>query len=180
MDALDQAGAEVDRTPPLPLDLFEINVLYQRMVGPEVIADHQLTHTEWLAASERRQQLRVAIAQFFTQYDALLLPAFSVPAFPHDHRPIDERTLVVDGHEEPYSQTAMFWAGLATLLWLPATVVPVGLAPGGSVGLPVGVQIVGPYLGDRTTLAVAAVVEQIVGPVGVPPLLRAAEEEAEA
>lgn len=180
LDALESAGAVVDRTPPLPLDLFEVNLLYQRMVGPEVVADHQLTHTEWLAASERRQQLRAAIAQFFGRYDALLLPAFAVPAFPHDHRPMDERTIVVDGHEEPYSQTAMFWAGLATLLWLPATVVPVGLVAGGSAGLPVGVQIVGPYLGDRTTLQVAGVVERLLGPVGVPPLLHAVEGGADA
>ncbi len=179
LDALEAAGAAVDRQPPLPLDLFEVNLLYQRMVGPEVVADHQLTHTEWLAASERRQQLRAEIAHFFTRYDALLLPAFSVPAFPHDHRPMDDRRLVVDGREEPYSQTAMFWAGLATLLWLPATVVPVGLAAGGSAGLPVGVQIVGPYLGDRTTLGLAAVVERLMGSVGVPPLLRPDPEQVD-
>lgn len=53
--------------------------------------------------------------------------------------------------------------------------VPVGLVAGGTAGLPVGVQIVGPFLGDRTTLAVAAVVEQLMGSVGTPPLLRSTD-----
>ena len=43
------------------------------------------------------------------------------------------------------------WIALTTMAYLPATVVPVGRTAG---GLPVGVQIVGPYLEDRTTLAV--------------------------
>ncbi len=47
----------------------------------------------------------------------------------------------------------MAWIALATLTHLPATVVPVGRT---ASGLPVGIQIVGPYLEDRTTLAVGA------------------------
>ena len=50
--------------------------------------------------------------------------------------------------------------------YLPATVIPVGVAPS---GLPVGVQIVGPYLHDRTTLAFAAAAEAILGPCPTPP-----------
>ena len=71
--------------------------------------------------------------------------------------------LVVDGREEPYSQTAMFWAGMPTLLWLPATVVPVGLAAGGSAGLPVGVQIAGPGVADRKKLKLAELIEREFG-----------------
>ncbi len=50
--------------------------------------------------------------------------------------------------------------------FLPATVIPVGIA---ASGLPVGVQIVGPYLHDRTTLAFAAAAEAILGPCPTPP-----------
>jgi amidase len=39
-------------------------------------------------------------------------------------------------------------------------VVPVGRT---ASGLPVGIQIVGPYLEDRTTLAVGRLVEQLLG-----------------
>jgi amidase len=52
------------------------------------------------------------------------------------------------------------------LTYLPATVVPVGLT---AAGLPVGIQIVGPYLEDRTTLAVARCIEELLGGFVPPP-----------
>jgi amidase len=58
------------------------------------------------------------------------------------------------------------WVGLATIAYLPATVIPVGRT---SQGLPVGIQIVGPYLEDRTTLAVARWVEELFGGFVAPP-----------
>jgi len=45
-------------------------------------------------------------------------------------------------------------------------VVPVGRTRG---GLPVGVQIVGPYLEDHTTLAVARHVTDVLGGFSPPP-----------
>jgi amidase len=58
------------------------------------------------------------------------------------------------------------WPGLITLALLPSTVIPVGRTAG---GLPVGVQIVGPYLEDRTTLAFAAEAERELGGFVPPP-----------
>jgi amidase len=58
------------------------------------------------------------------------------------------------------------WVGLATVAYLPSTVVPVGRT---ATGLPVGVQIVGPYLEDRTTLAVARCIEELLGGFVAPP-----------
>jgi amidase len=43
--------------------------------------------------------------------------------------------------------------------------VPLGLAN----GLPVGAQIVGPYLEDRTTIALAALIEREFGGFVAPP-----------
>ena len=43
---------------------------------------------------------------------------------------------------------------------LPATVVPVGMSDD---GLPIGVQIVAPFIEDRTGLRVAALIEELVG-----------------
>ena len=60
---------------------------------------------------------------------------------------------------------AIRWSAPAGACWLPATVVPVGFAPD---GLPVGIQIIGPYLGDRTTLDLAARLAEIVGPPAHP------------
>jgi amidase len=49
------------------------------------------------------------------------------------------------------------WADLANVSYLPATVAPIGLT---SDGLPVGVQIIGPYLEDRTTIHFAKLIEE--------------------
>ena len=93
------------------------------------------------------------MAEFFVGVDALLMPVAMMPAIPHDHsEPFPERVIRMDGEDRPYTDL-MAWIALATLTHLPATVVPVGFTPS---GLPVGIQIVGPYLEDRTTLAVGA------------------------
>jgi amidase len=62
-----------------------------------------------------------------------------------------ERRVDVDGVSLPYDDL-LFWPGLTCGYHLPASVAPVGLT---RAGLPVGVQIVGPLFGDRTTIAVA-------------------------
>jgi amidase len=49
---------------------------------------------------------------------------------------------------------------MATLACLPATAVPIGKT---KAGLPIGVQIIGPYLEDRTTIAFAGMVERAFG-----------------
>lgn len=74
-------------------------------------------------------------------------------AFSHDHRERPERQLVVNGLAEEFNlHVPGFWAAIATLPYLPATSAPAGRTPG---GMPVGVQIVGPYLEDRTTIEFA-------------------------
>jgi amidase len=89
-----------------------------------------------------------------------------VPAIPHDHSdPIAGRTGRANGRDVPYWDLAT-WMAPAGACFLPATVVPVGLTPS---GLPVGIQIVGPYLHDRTTLAAAAVLESLIGGCPSPP-----------
>ena len=51
----------------------------------------------------------------------------------------------------------LFWAAFSLVTYRPATVAPAGRT---RENLPVGVQIVGPYLEDETPLAVAAVLEE--------------------
>lgn len=115
-----------------------------------------LDHRGWLAQHERRQRTRIAWERFFRDYDVLLCPCTHVPAFPHDHRAhMHERHHQVNGEERPYTDI-LKWAGLTLNAYLPATAVPLGTT---SDGLPVGMQIAGAYLGDRTTLAVARLLE---------------------
>jgi amidase len=59
------------------------------------------------------------------------------------------------------------WNGLATAAWLPATTMPIGL---GTSGLPIGAQVIGPYLEDRTPLAFAQAGEAAFGGFMPPPL----------
>ena len=54
----------------------------------------------------------------------------------------------------------LFWMTPATLNGLPATVAPVGLTPD---GLPVGLQILGPYLEDATPIDLAGRLADLIG-----------------
>jgi amidase len=125
-----------------------------------------LRHRDWLSANERREQLRALMAEYFRDVDALLMPVTVVPAIPHDQsEPFAERTIETHGGSRPY--TDLFgWVALATVSYLPATAVPVGRT---AAGLPVGLQIVGPYLEDRTTLAVGRWVTRVLGGFRAPP-----------
>lgn len=117
-----------------------------------IAMDHQL----WLSQNERRLRTRAVWERFFTDYDVLLCPCVHVPAFPHDHEPdMHARRLPVNGEPQPYTRL-LRWAGLTLNAHLPATAVPVGLSPD---GLPIGMQVVSRYLGDRTTLAAARLLE---------------------
>ena len=111
---------------------------------------------EWTANSEQRTHLRWQWHDFFQRFDVLLAPVMATSAFAHDHRPFGERTVTVNGRQEPYFNQ-VFWAGLASIAYLPATVVPTGQD---DEGLPIGVQIIGPEYGDLTTIGVARLLEE--------------------
>lgn len=89
----------------------------------------------------------------------LLCPSTPVAAIPHDHKPFNERTIDVNGTQRSYSEI-MGWAGLTNSVFLPSTIAPVGMT---SDGLPVGIQIVGPYLEDRTPIHIAKLMADVVG-----------------
>ena len=118
-----------------------------------------LSHRDWLMADGRRAGLRAQWRAFFGEFDALVCPIMPTPAYPHDRLPDQaQRRIVVDGKDYPY-QDQLFWPGVATCPGLPATSIPLGLAD----GLPIGAQIVGPWLEDRTTLKLAELAEQEIG-----------------
>jgi amidase len=76
--------------------------------------------------------------------------------------------LEVNGALEKF-RDQFFWAGPASLAYLPATVAPAGMTES---GLPVGVQIIGPYLGDRETIQFARLLGAVSGVVTMPPAYR--------
>jgi amidase len=126
-----------------------------------------MSHREWLATDQARERLKEQWRQFFRQWDIVLYPAAPFPAFPHDHSlPIEARRIEIDGEAYPYNDTFYVWADPATTCGLPATVAPIGHSP---TGLPIGVQIIGPYLEDRTTIAFSEFIEREFGGFVPPP-----------
>jgi amidase len=125
-----------------------------------------MRHRQWLSHNEGRLQLRRRCEVFFEDHDILLLPVMPCVAIAHDHsEPIAARVVSTQRGPRPYWEINR-WMAPAGVCFLPATVIPVAVTP---AGMPVGVQIVGPYLHDRTTLAFAAAAEALVGPCPTPP-----------
>lgn len=119
-----------------------------------------LSHREWVTANRVRTGLSQRWREFFRECDVVVCPCMPTPAFPHDHTPEQStRRIRIDDKDYAYLDQVL-WAGVATLPGLPATAVPIERT---DTGLPVGVQIVGPYLEDRTTLAFARLVEREFG-----------------
>ena len=119
-----------------------------------------LRHRQWLSYNERRLQMRKRWEEFFTQWDAILMPVMPCAAIPHDHsEPAASRIALVNGEQRPYWDLGT-WMAPAGACYLPATVVPVGRLAN---GLPIGIQIAGPYLEDRTTLDIAKRLLAIIG-----------------
>jgi amidase len=109
-----------------------------------------LSHREWLRLNNERHGLRRAFAAFFEDYDVLLCPVGASAAPPHNHEGETwQRTITVNGKSMP-STNHLFWAGYATLVFLPATTGPIGTI--GS-GLPIGYQAIAASGRDKTAIA---------------------------
>jgi amidase len=104
----------------------------------------------------RRERARVAWRDFFRAWDVGLAPMTLDVAFPHQEGALEERRLTVDHRSLPY-EANLLYAMLAIFAGLPSTAFPGGLH---EAGLPLGLQAIGPYLEDRTTLKFAQLVEE--------------------
>jgi amidase len=194
---LGKAGVSVTRQSPLWPDFAESSRLYMRMLmsflgaffPPDALARVQaaaaqlpsdavslaaerlrgmtLSHRAWVLDDGARARLRAQWRELFKTFDAVICPIMPTPAYPHDHSPEQEmRRIDIDG--KPYSYPdQLAWPGIATLPGLPATAIPLGLS---QQGLPVGVQILGPWLEDRTPLKLAELIEREFGGFVPPPM----------
>jgi amidase len=125
-----------------------------------------MLHRAWGSANEARTKLRYIWLEFFKRFDVLLTPVAATAAFPHDRNPDrDQRTVSVNGKAAPYAEQ-LFFAGLASLSYLPATAAPIGLT---AAGLPVGLQIIGPEGEDPTTIEFARLLAAEIGGFVPPP-----------
>jgi amidase len=194
-DTLTSAGARIDRKARPAIDFREAVDTYVELLipiisltlpdglvsrliagGEQVPADapgllaafaraYATRHRDWLRTHERREQMRARWREFFRDFDVLLCPVMLTPAFVQDSSEFTSRRIQVNGEDRSYLEQ-IEWPGLITMALLPSTVLPVGRTAG---GLPVGVQIVGPYLEDRTPLAFARRAEQVLGGFVAPP-----------
>jgi amidase len=125
-----------------------------------------ITYYDWAAADRRRYGYRDQWKAFFDDYDLLLCPQAASAAFArNEDEPREVRTLTVNGKTVGYNDQ-LFWAGISGAVYLPGTVAPIGL--GAETGLPLGVQIVGPYMGDLTCIRFAKLIEDAFGGVMTP------------
>jgi amidase len=126
-----------------------------------------ISHAEWMRKGWIRQGLRARWQALFEEVDVVLCPPMPTVAFSHDHTPQGTRRLDIDGKTVPYIDQGA-WVGVATLTGFPATTAPIGHAEN---SLPIGVQIIGGFLDDRTTIAFAGLIEREFGGFTPPPNL---------
>ncbi|MFD9355112.1 amidase [Streptomyces sp. NPDC060031] len=173
------AGATVDGTT-RPVNLADSDKLFQRLMyatagatatdagfaddiaaadktpadspGGLFLHSRTMRHRDWLRANEDREKLRGRWADYFATHDVLITPAAPTAAVDDQtSTPVPGRFITVDGEKRPYfDQTA--WLNLAGHVKLPALVMPAGET---ADGLPLAIQIIGPYLADRTVIDVA-------------------------
>ena len=122
----------------------------------------KFTTQELAAAEAARGRLWHMFRELFERFAYLLTPCMAVPPFPVEQ---DYPETVAGKKMETYVD----WLAptfVLSLAGLPVASVPCGLDPG---GLPVGLQIVGPQLGEEAVLALAAEIQRL-RPIGKPPL----------
>jgi len=140
--------------------------LQDQAPGQVMLRSVGLRHAAWLGLDEQRNRMRRAWGAFFRDWDVLLCPAHAVPAQPHQQgaAPHDMQ-VTINGVSESWS-AMLFWPGVISAMLLPASAAPLGLS---REGLSIGCQIVGPMQGDRTTIAVAGMLEKLMGGFVAPP-----------
>ena len=156
----------------LPDDVFAALTDLEHVTGddPALAAGRALTsrYRTWARANDLRQHQRVAWATFFDQWDVVLAPVMPTPAFPHDtDHPLGDRLLDVDG-VPVQSVVATAWCCAIGSALLPVVTIPTGPTP---TGLPVGIQVIGPFLSDLRLLQIAGVLDHAAGPGFTPPPL---------
>jgi amidase len=113
--------------------------------------------------------MRLKWAEFFADYDAIIMPISPFSPFKHLHTGnFGTRTLPSEGKERPYSDLIR-WTILTGMAYLPSTTPPIGFDPD---GLPVSFQVVGPYGGDYTTIRLAQFIAEHNGGYQVPPIAK--------
>lgn len=127
-----------------------------------------VSHRQWDVRHRERGQRRQRWAEFFEDVDVLLCPVTPIPAFRHVHS--EQGSNWAHATLEEFGDMPYFgligWNALIGSAYLPVTTPPVGRT---ADGLPVGIQVVAPYLHDHTALAFARRITEVLGGYTPPP-----------
>jgi len=183
-DVVADAGARVTECrPPVDVDeamdvLFSLVPARGRRTGAGVTPPAPAAGVEAADGAApveaRRARLQAAWERWFADVDVLLCPVAPTVAFPHDHRADrSARATWVNGAARPYLD-GVGWTGVIGVTYLPAVAAPVGRSRS---GLPVGVQVVAPALGDLVAIGFAGLLGERCGGFEPPPGFGAAPTE---
>ena len=114
------------------------------------------TASEFLQWHEKREIYRAGWREIFKKFDVVLAPITPIPAFEHTTLPAEQRRFKAGDRDLDFEHMS-FFPSLATLCGLPVTVFPAGFTKD---HLPIGLQAIGPWLEDRTTIAFAKAIER--------------------
>lgn len=151
---------------PAGLDGSESLVTYKVLLDAamNISGGEKIPFDQWRAANAKRLAIRAIWQEAFRdRWDVFLMPVAFSPAFPHDRRmPLEDRRIA----GRPYLDMN-YWQHFPVIAGLPSTAVPIGRT---DAGLPVGLQVIGPYLEDYTPIEFAALMEPVCGGFVKPPL----------
>ncbi len=120
---------------------------YGPLVRKRLEGGYKHSALDYLNAMAKREAVRAAFAQTFTEVDVLV--GATLPALPPR---VDEDFVHIDGKEENTVEAFTRFNAPQNLAGLPAISVPCGLAK----GLPIGLQFFGPEGGDEVVLTMAS------------------------
>jgi aspartyl-tRNA(Asn)/glutamyl-tRNA(Gln) amidotransferase subunit A len=107
---------------------------------------------DFVDAEQKAEQMRDGFAAYFQRYDALLCPVTTVPAHHHDAAEFD-----IDG-QKVSSLHVMTATAPLSVTGLPGLTLRFGTSRD---GLPIGVQLVSPWMAESTVLHLASLLEAV-------------------
>ena len=122
-----------------------------------------IRHGETLSASDysralrQAETLRVQMAEYFDEYDLLLLPTTAAAAWPHLSPPANIGGRPTDSALGEIKFDAIPFTMVFNIAWNPAASVPCGFD---ASGMPVGLQVVGDVDDDATVFRASRAFEQ--------------------
>lgn len=168
VDALARGGASIHTGWPDGVDPaavhqtfgFHVQTFFD-FLEPET---SETTLSEFVLRERHRIAVGAAWQRYFEEVDVLLCPATFTTAFPHDTRPVEQRTIPTAAGDRPYTDLS-FWTSHASLPGLPAVSAPIAST---QAGLPIGVQIIGPRYHDDTPITFAELLTTLTGGMNDP------------